>query len=356
MSGARCGRTVTAWPRTRRVRLLMVAGALVVVVVGVVLAVVQPFASRSSALSLPLARAALVDLPGNSTRFDYADIDPAAHRLAVAHLGDDALLILDTRTNSVVATVSDVAHATGVIIVPSLHRVFASAPGSGEVLVIDEESGAVLARAPAGRYPDGLTYVPSTGQVWVSDQSGGVETVIDAGTGRRVATVDLGGDAGNVRYDPAGDRVLVAVQTRNEIAVIDPHTRTVERRVAVPGCDHDHGLLVAGGRAFVACDGNSVLVTLDLPDLRPLGQAQVGDDPDVLAVDESRGLLYVAAESGVVTTVDISTPAGRVTGRAHLADNAHVVAVDPSTGRAYFPLQDAGDGSPRLLVTEPAPQ
>jgi hypothetical protein len=174
----------------------MVAGALVVVVVGVVLAVVQPFASRSSALSFPLARAALVDLPGNSTRFDDADIDPAAHRLALAHLGDDALLILDTRTNSVVATVPDVAHATGVIIVPSLHRVFASAPGSGEVLMIDEESGAVLARAPAGRYPDGLTYVPSTGQVSVSDQSGGVETVIDAGTGRRVATVDLGGDAG----------------------------------------------------------------------------------------------------------------------------------------------------------------
>jgi len=61
----------------------------------------------------------------------------------------------------------------------------------------------------------------------------------------------------------------------------------------------------------------------------------------------------VAAESGVVTTIDISPAAGRVTGRACLADNAHVVAVDPSTGRAYFPIRDAGHGHPGLIVTVP---
>jgi hypothetical protein len=81
----------------------------------------------------------------------------------------------------------------------------------------------------------------------------------------------------------------------------------------------------------------------------------VGAGPDVLAVDPARHLLYVAAESGVVTTIDISPAAGRVTGRAYLADNAHVVAVDPSTGRAYFPIRDAGHGHPGLIVTAPNP-
>jgi DNA-binding beta-propeller fold protein YncE len=165
--------------------------------------------------------------------------------------------------------------------------------------------------------------------------------------------VPLGGEAGNVRYDPAGDRVLVAVQTRDEIAVLDPRTRTITTRAPVSGCEHAHGLLVAGDRAFVACDGNHTLVPLALPALTPLGRLVVGDGPDVLAADPDRRLLYVAAESGDVTTVDIRPAAGRVTGRAHLADNAHVVAVDPSTGRAYFPLPDAGAGHPGLLITVP---
>jgi hypothetical protein len=42
-----------------------------------------------------------------------------------------------------------------------------------------------------------------------------------------------------------------------------------------------------------------------------------------------------------------------VTGRAHLADDAHVVAVGSTSGRAFFPVPDAGNGHPGLLVTVP---
>lgn len=309
--------------------------------------------ARSADAPLPLDTVARVALPGQDSRFDYADVDPAAHRLFVAHMGDGELLEIDTRTDTVTATVPDLPTVTGVLVVPELHRVFASAAGVGQVVSIDEDSATVLARAPAGRFPDGLAYVPSTGQVWASDETGGAETVIDARTGRPVGTVPLGGEAGNVRYDPAGDRVLVDVQTADQVAVIDPHSRSITARAPVPGCDHDHGLLVVGGRAFVGCDGNDKLVTLALPGLTRLGILGVGHGPDVLAADPARGMLYVAAESGDVTTVDLRPRAGRVSGRAHLADGAHVVAVDPATGRAYFPLPDAGRGRPGLLVTVP---
>jgi DNA-binding beta-propeller fold protein YncE len=199
------------------------------------------------------------------------------------------------------------------------------------VVTVEEDTAAVLARVPAGRFPDGLAYVPSTGEVWVSDEAGGVETVLDARSGQPLATVPLGGEAGNVRYDPVDDRMLVDVQSRDEVAVIDPHDRAVTRRVSVPGCDRDHGL----------------------PGLDELGRLHVGEDPDVLAADPGRGVLYVAAESGVVTSVDLKTTAGRISGRAHLADEAHVVAVDPGPGRAFFPVPDAGDGRPGLLIATP---
>jgi DNA-binding beta-propeller fold protein YncE len=342
---------VSAWGRGHR-RWLLFALGLVVVGAAIGVPVVQRL-GRPPTQPLPLSLVTTVALPGQASRFDYADLDPAAHRLFLAHMGDGTLLELDTRTNTVTATVPDLPSITGVIVVPALHRVFASAAGAGQVATIDEDTATVVTRAQAGRFPDGLAYVPSTGQVWVSDEDGGVETVLDARTGQAVATVPLGGEAGNVRYDPAGDRVLVDVQTADQVAVIDPHTRTITTRAPVPGCDHDHGLLVTGGRAFVACDGNAQLVVLALPGLTGLGALDVADRPDVLAADPARGLLYVAAESGDVTTVDTRPAAGRVTGRAHLADNAHVVAVDPTTGRAYFPLPDTGAGHPGLLITAP---
>lgn len=330
---------------------LIVAAVALAVLAGLRFA---PQPARPAVDRLPLRTVATMALPGRATRFDYAADDPAAHLLWLAHMGDGTIVEVNTAERRVVRVIPGIAEVTGIIVVPALHRVFASAPGTGQVVTIDETSGAVLARAPAGSFPDGLAYVPSTHQVWVSDEIGGVETVIDASTGQVVATVALGGQDGNVRYDATDNRVLVDVQTRDQLVVIDPTSLAIERRVHIPGCDHDHGLAVSRTRAFVACDGNSVVVVMSVPGFRALGRFRVGDTPDVLALDPVRHLLYVAAESGVVTTVDTAVRAGRVTGRAWLAGDAHVVAVDPSTGEAYFPLMSGRHGKPELLVTSPS--
>ena len=47
-------------------------------------------------MPLPLRTAAQILGPSPSTRFDYADVDPAAHRLFVAQLGASRLLEIDT--------------------------------------------------------------------------------------------------------------------------------------------------------------------------------------------------------------------------------------------------------------------
>lgn len=111
----------------------------------------------------------------------------------------------------------------------------------------------------------------------------------DAATGNVRGGLDLGGEAGNVAYDPTSDRMLVAVQGRGDLAVIDPATLTVTRRVPLPGCDHDHGLALdpAAQLAFVACDANATLLTVDLTNGLVTGTALVGDTPDVLAYDQT---------------------------------------------------------------------
>jgi DNA-binding beta-propeller fold protein YncE len=200
----------------------------------------------------------------------------------------------------------------------------------------------------------GSRTTPSGATSFVSDESGGVETVLNAG-GHRIATIQLGGEAGNVQYDAGSGRVLADVQTRNDIAVIDPRTNRIVRRVALPGCSHDHGLLIDAPRrlAFVACDGNARLLTLDLKRMKVTGSSSVGGSPDVLAFDTSLRRLYVAAESGEVAVFAEHARGLAKLGQAELAPYAHTVAVDPRTHLVYFPLQRGSTGRPQLLIMAP---
>ena len=124
--------------------------------------------------------------------------------------------------------------------------------------------------------------------------------------------------------------------------MINPRTNRVIRRVALPGCDHDHGLRVDAPRrvAFVACDGNAKLLTLDLRRMKVTGTADIGQSPDVLAFDTGLRRLYVSTESGQVAV--FAEHGRRLTklGQAFLAPEAHTVAVDSRTHLVYFPLQD----------------
>ena len=78
--------------------------------------------------------------------------------------------------------------------------------------------------------------------------------------------------------------MLVAVQGRGDLAVVDPAAMTVSRRIALPGCDHPHGLALDPA-AGVECDGNATLLSVDITTGRVSGTNPVGDGPDVLAYD-----------------------------------------------------------------------
>jgi DNA-binding beta-propeller fold protein YncE len=323
-------------------------------VAGAALAVGAASLLAARSASLPLKVVARVALPGPANRFDYQSIDPEAKRLYIAHMNAGELLFFDLRRRRVVQRVP-APGVHGVIVVPSLHRVYASATDDRRLLTIDARSGKILARAPAGEYPDGVAYAPAARRVFVSDESGGALAVFSAG-GHRVGTVDLDGEAGNVQYDSGTGRILVDVQSRDELAVVDPRTSRVTRRVELPGCDHDHGLLVDAPRrlAFVACDGNAKLLTLDLRRMKVTAADDVGDDPDVLAFDRSLRRLYVAAESGEVAVFAERGRRLAKLGQDHLASDAHTVAVDSRTHLVYFPLESGSRGRPELLIMAPS--
>jgi DNA-binding beta-propeller fold protein YncE len=335
----------------------------------------------SAADNAPLSRLFSVvgDYPlgASVNRTDYESIDPAARRLYLSKMGGGQLVVFDIGQNKLIAQLDGFAKVTGVLAVPELHKVYASVPGSGvgaslsvglgmmglssgygAVAIRDTRDLKELARVPGGVFPDGIAYDPKERRIFVSDELGSAATVIDADANKFLTRIETGGEVGNVRYDPATERIFVPVQSQDELIVIDPVRLAVVARHKLPACDHPHGFIVApeGALGYVACDGNDRLLTVDLQSGRVLGAQPVAHDPDVLAIDKGLNRLYVAAESGNLSTYDIADPHAPVPlGEVFVAEEAHAVAVDPVSHRLYFGLANVG-GRSILRVLAPKPE
>jgi len=310
---------------------------------------------------LPWTKVADVPLPGSTARFDYQAVDPSSHRLFISHMGAGTVVVFDLNGRHVTAALDGFPGATGITVDPGAHRAFvsvtggwlASLAGGGKLAALDTGTLKTVWMVPAGRFPDGSAI--AQGKLYVSDESGEQELVFDEASGRKIAAIPLGGEAGMTAFNARDGRIYVNVQTRRELAAIDPHSDGIVAEYPLPAdCDNNHGLLIepSGGRAFIACDGNATLLIFDVADKKMIGHFSTGAEPDVLALDSGRGLLYVAAESGVVSVFDVSAAgAGSKIGEEFAGGNAHSIAVDENTGLVYLPLRDAG-GHPVLRIMQ----
>ena len=294
-----------------------------------------------------------IPLPGPANRFDYQSIDRVARRLYLNHMNAGRLVVFDLDSSKVLAEVGELDRATGVLAVPAHHAVYVSAAGRHEVAAIDDRSLRVTSRVGGITFPDGIAYAPAEHKLFVSDETGDADVVIDARTNTKRATIALGGEAGNTLYDSVSHCILVAVQTRNQLVAIDPSTERIVARYDLPGSDHPHGFTLdePGRLAFISCEGNGKLLVVDLRTMRVLSTHRVGDRPDVLAWDPGWRRLYVASESGVVSSFESVGAELRPLGELRIP-HAHTVAVDSRTHRVYLALEDVG-GRPLLRVMMP---
>jgi DNA-binding beta-propeller fold protein YncE len=294
-----------------------------------------------------------VSLPGPANRFDYQSFDPATGRIYMNHMNAGRTVVFDADSGKVTTEIMDLARATGVWAVPSHHQVYVSAAGTHEVAIIDDRTLKVTSRVGDIRFPDGIAFAPEADKVFVSDESGGTDVVIDPKTSKKRSTIELGGEAGNTHYDSVSHCILVAVQTKNQMVAIDPVSERIVQRYELPGSDHPHGFTFdePGRLAFISCEGNAVLLVVDLRTMKVVQTLKVPDGPDVLAWDAEWRRLYVAAESGALSAFWLDGNTLRPVGEVR-APHAHTVAVDPRTHRVYLPLENV-DGRPVLRIYEP---
>jgi YVTN family beta-propeller protein len=175
---------------------------------------------------------------------------PDGAELWVASADADALHVVDTRTDAVVATVPVCSRPTNVAVTPDGASVLATCAAANEVVVVDRASRAVTARLGEadgiGREPRHVVVTPDGGRAFVSAYVGDVVTTLVRNGGRfRVErTTPVGRRPTGMAVTPDGKGLIVAhflprgVVTKNEawITTLSPDGATAPREITI----HDH--------------------------------------------------------------------------------------------------------------------
>ncbi|MCK9685321.1 YncE family protein [Scleromatobacter humisilvae] len=280
--------------------------------------------------------AATIALP-DPVRWDYVSVDPAAHRLYVAHR--ERVDVIDTRDNKPVLQLAPTPGVHGAAAAPGLNRVFTSNGADGTVGVFDATTGKPLQALPAGKNPDAIVYEPSTQRVFAFNGGSSDVTVIDARTLKVLATIPSPGDPEFAVVDGRG-RVFFNIEDKGELAVIDAQALKIERHYALAPCEEPSGLAIdPKGRLYSVCR-NGVMVVSDPAQGRVIGSAPIGRGPDGVAWLD--GKAYSAnGRDGTISVVAETAP-GRFETIATVptAPGARTIAAAPGEHLLFSPTAD----------------
>ena len=287
---------------------------------------------------------------GGEGGWDYASVDPAAHRLYVTHA--TKVIVIELQQDKVVGEVADTPGVHGFCLAPKLGRGFASNGRENKVSIVDLATLKTLSKVDTGTNPDAIMFEPTQGEVYAFNGRSQSATVFEAATGKVVATIPLGGKPEFAVCDPEAGRVYVNIEDKNDIAVIDVKTHAVVSRWPIAPGEEASGLAIdlAHHRLF-ACCGNEKLVMLDSQSGKVVASVPVGPGVDATAFDPGTQLVFVSAGgNGTVTIAHLDAP-DKLTVVQTLATEkgARTMTIDPTTHRIYLASAkfEAGAGAGR---------
>jgi YVTN family beta-propeller protein len=152
-------------------------------------------------------------------------------RAYVTNEGSGTVSVIDTATNSVVASVNIGSEPTDNAISPDGKHVYASNNLSGTVSVIDTATNSVTATINVGANPYGVVVSPDGSHAYVATYSGNVE-IIDTATNSVTGSIAVGPAVG-IAISSDGAHLYVSHTASNTVSVIDTTTDAVVDTITV---------------------------------------------------------------------------------------------------------------------------
>ena len=276
-----------------------------------------------------------IDLPFHPQGdFDHGDVVLSNGSVFIANTAAGTAEVVDGEGLRHLATIAGCPEASGVLAAQEENLVFAAARGAGKLLVIDAVFTTVLREVAVGSRPNGLAWDPRRKRLLVADVQDNTARLVDPQAGQVVAVAALPGQPRWAVYHPAGERFLVNIREPAVVAVLSASTFELVGQFPVSGFG-PHGLDLdqQGHRAFIACDGGTV-VTLDTSTGSELAQVPIAGPPDAIWHNHRLARLYVAiGDPGVIDVVNTETM--MVQEQIQTEVGAHTTAFDSGRQRFY---------------------
>jgi YVTN family beta-propeller protein len=269
-------------------------------------------------------------------------------RAYVTNTNSDSVSVIDTATNTVIATIAVGDSPIGVAVNPTGTRAYVTNYLSDSVSVIDTATNTVIATIAVGDFPIGVAVNPAGTRAYVTNEGSDSVSVIDTATNTVIATIAVGSVPIGVAVNPTGTRIYVTNFGSDSVSVIDTATNTVIVTIAVGSVPFGVAVNPAGTRAYVTNLSSDSVSVIDTATNTVIATIAVGDGPRGVAVNPTGTRAYVTNQSsGSVSVIDTAT--NTVIATIAVGDITFGVAVNPAGTRAY--VTNAGPDTVSVIDT-----
>ncbi len=262
----------------------------------------------------------------------------------VANFYSDSVSVIDTSTNTVVATVAvpsinsentQGSRPVAVAITPDGTRAYVTANYDDTVSVIDTGTNTVVATVVVGNSPYGVAITPDGTRAYVVNSFDGTVSVIDTSTNTVVATVGgLASTPYGVAITPDGTVAYVTNTGSNTVSVIDTSTNTVVAGVGVGSSPYGVAITPDGTHAYVANVGSNTVSVIKTSTNTVVSTVGVGTYPYGVAITPDGTRAYVTNQGGTTVSV-IDTSTNTVVAAVTVPTYPSAVAITPDGSSAY---------------------
>lgn len=236
------------------------------------------------------------------------------------------------------------------------------APGN-TVSVIETATDTVIATITVGNIPIGIAITPNGKRVYVVNTLDNNVSVIDTAINKVIDTISVGNEPLLVEITPNGARAYVGNAGDNTISVIDTKSDMVTETITEGVGDFPFGIAIGntpvGIRAYVANTIDGTVSVIDVDSNSPtfntvIGTITVGNIPIEVAITPDGTSVYVTnavddsvsvidTATNIVTTIQVGDlPAGVGTGKTPVGTRVYVLNVGDNT----ISVIDADPNSP----------
>jgi YVTN family beta-propeller protein len=282
-----------------------------------------------------LAAAACKEQPVLGGRGDTAESAPgrnaAGRELAyVTNEDSQNLTVIDTQTDSVVATIPVGTRPRGVKVSPDGRTVYVALSGSPKcppsmpdeeceklkadkskdgIAEVDVAARRVRRVLPGGSDPEQFDISSDGKRLYIANEDAGTASIVDVQKGTIDTTVKVGAEPEGVRISPDGKTVYVTAESDTSIRVLDAGSGAVKARIKVDRRPRDVAFTPDGKRAYATAEVGGTVSVIDVPANRVIATITLPKEAKPMGVRVSPDGRRVYVATGRGGTVEVIDPA-----------------------------------------------